>query len=196
MSKAEAAHGRHVDIALIKLTTMAKAEAARGRHADDKPTTPDFDNDSVCDFAVDAATGPGVPCDGVRAKCGACTGSVIVEASVGGGPWDDVVADDDGELDIELDIKEAVRQNSFVAPRDSGDGVSVNTDVLNCQEDSSSPPAPDDARATGRTYEHFTKSPPPYFRCVVSPLSSLSSITRPPVHCRATTAFFCRQRRD
>ena len=52
------------------------------------------------------------------------------------------------------------------------------TDVLTRREESPSPPAPDDASATGRTYDDITKSPPPHLRCVVSPLSSLPPVLR------------------
>ena len=46
------------------------------------------------------------------------------------------------------------------------------------REKSPSPPAPDDASATGRTYDDITKPPPPHLRCVVSPLSSLPPVPR------------------
>ena len=70
---------------------------------------------------------------------------------------------------------------------------SVYTSVLTSREESPLPPAPDDASATGRTYDDITKSPPPHLRCVVSPLSSL-----PPalwMHRRVTTSFFINRRR-
>ena len=38
--------------------------------------------------------------------------------------------------------------------------------------------APADASATGQTYNDITKSPPPYLRCVFSPLSSLPPVLR------------------
>ena len=118
------------------------------------------------------------------------------------------VSDDDGELDIELDVEEAVRQSSFVTPWDSG-GVSaavaaaaaavglrlelqlrriigedfhaersVDTDVSTHREEPSSPPSPDDASTIGRSYDDVIKTPPPYLRCVVSSLSSQSPILR------------------
>ena len=54
----------------------------------------------------------------------------------------------------------------------------------------------DDASAAGRTYDDIINSPPRHLRCVVSPLSSLSSLPpiRPPVHRRVTTEFFNRRR--
>ena len=174
-AKAEAARGRHADIAPIKFT-KAKAEAARGRHADDKPTACD-------DFAVDATTGLGVPGDGVRETGGARTGSAIVERSRDGVSWDDAVADDDGVLDIELVVEEAVRQDSFVAPWHSGRASTAAATAA-----AGLRPALDDASATGRTYDDITKSPPPHLRCVVSPL--FFSVTHPPMHRRATTAMF------
>ena len=119
-----------------------------------------------------------------------------------GGLWDYNVADNDGERG---DEEEAVRQDSCVAPCDSGGASaaaaiaavglqlliqgrmiddefhaerSVYTSVLAHREESPSPPAPDDASATGCTYDDITKSAPPHLRCVVSPLSSLSSVLR------------------
>ena len=125
--------------------------------------------------------------------------------------WDDAVADYDDrdggvwdlDCDDDLDDEEekAVRQDSSVAPWDSGGGASGATatatvgvqrigsgdfhakrsgctDVLTSREESPSPPAPDDASATGRTYDDITKSPPPHLRCVVSPLSSLPPVLR------------------
>ena len=47
------------------------------------------------------------------------------------------------------------------------------TGVLTRREESPSPPASDDASATGCTYDDIAKPPPPHLRCVVSPLSSL-----------------------
>ena len=168
-------------IALIKLAT-AKVKAARGRYAGDKPTTTDIDDGARGDFAVDVATGRGVPRDGVQPTSGARTGSVVVETSVDGRPGGDVIADGDGELDIELDVEEAVQQDSFVAPRDSG-GASVApaAAAVGLRREPPSSPAPEDASKTGRTYGDITKSPPPYLRCVLSPLSSLSPI----LHCTA-----------
>ena len=128
----------------------------------------------------------------------------------------DAVADDDGrdgglwdlECNGELDDEEekAVRQDSFVAPWDSGGGASVAaataaiglrpqirwmigddfqakrsgyTGVLTCREEPPSlPAAPDDASTTGCTYDDITKSPPSHLRCVVSPFSSLSPVLR------------------
>jgi len=55
---------------------------------------------------------------------------------------------------------------------------SVDTSVLTLREESPSLPAPDDASATGRTYDDITKPPPPHLRCVVSPLSSLPPVVR------------------
>ena len=191
-------------IALIKLAT-AKAEAARGRYAGDKPTTPGIDDGARGDFAVDVATGRGVPRDGVQPTGGARTGSVIVEMSVDGWPGGDGIADDDGELDIKLDVEEAVQQDSFVAPREYGGASaapaaaavglrpqfrppmigdefhaerSVDTDVSTHREEPSSPPSPDGASTIGRSYDDITKTPPPYLRCVVSSLSSQSPILR------------------
>ena len=116
-----------------------------------------------------------------------------------GGLRDYAVAVDDGELDDEE--QEAVRQNSYMTPRDSGGAsaaaaavghrlqlrrtigdfyaeCSVFTDVLTRQEKSPSPSVSDDASATRGTYDDITKSPPPRLRCVVSPLSSLSPVLR------------------
>ena len=45
-----------------------------------------------------------------------------------GGPWDYAIAVDDGELDIELDVEEAVRQDSFAASSDSGGGANIASD--------------------------------------------------------------------
>ena len=132
------------------------------------------------------------------------------------GRWDFVAGDDFEELDDEEE--EALRQDSCVAPWDSGeasaaaataavgrrpqlrrmiggdfgDERSVYTDVMTRQEEPPSPPAPVDASATGHTYEDMTKSPPPHLRCVISRLSSLSPFLR----CTATSLpfFFCRQR--
>jgi hypothetical protein len=75
-----------------------------------------------------------------------------------GGLWDEC----DGELDDEED--EAMQQDSCVF-------------MLLSQAESPWPPAPDDASATGYTYDDITKMPPPHLWCVVSPLSSL-----PPTH--------------
>ena len=119
-----------------------------------------------------------------------------------GGLWDFAVSDDDSELDGEEE--EAVRQDSCVAPWDSGEAsaaaaaagvglqlrrmigektsmnidvyVEEHTDVLTRREESPSLPAPDDASATGRTYDDITRSPPPHLRCVVSPLPSLPPV--------------------
>ena len=55
---------------------------------------------------------------------------------------------------------------------------SVDTSVLTLREESPSPPEPNDASATGRTYDDITKPPPPHLRCVVSPLSSLPPVVR------------------
>ena len=52
------------------------------------------------------------------------------------------------------------------------------TGVLTPRKESPSPPAPDDASATGCTYDDITKSPPPHLRCVISPLPSLSPVHR------------------
>ena len=109
-------------------------------------------------------------------------------------PWDSGGASE-GELDD--DEEEAVRQESCVAPWDSGGAStaaaapavglqlhgrmsggtfhadrSVATGVLTRREESPSQAAPDDASATGLTYDDITKSPPPHLRCVVSLLSS------------------------
>ena len=52
------------------------------------------------------------------------------------------------------------------------------TGVLTPREESPSPPAPDDASATGCTYDDITKSPPPHLRCVISLIPSLSPVLR------------------
>ena len=117
-----------------------------------------------------------------------------------GGLWDYTTADDDGELDEE----EKAVMDSCVAPCDSGEASAaaaaaaaaaavgllpqlrrmigdnfhaernVCTSALTRREELPLPPAPDDASATGRTYDDITKSPPPHLRCVVSPFFSLS----------------------
>ena len=48
--------------------------------------------------------------------------------------------------------------------------------------ESPSPPAPDGASASARTYDDITKSPPLHLRCVVSPLCSLLLSGAPPHH--------------
>ena len=125
--------------------------------------------------------------------------------------WDDAVADYDDrdggvwdlDCDDDLDDEEekAVRQDSSVAPWDSGGGASGATatatvgvqrigsgdfhakrsgctDVLTSREESPSLPTPDDAGTTECTYDDITKSPPPHLRCVVSPFSSLSPVLK------------------
>jgi hypothetical protein len=51
------------------------------------------------------------------------------------------------------------------------EGVMTCTGVLTRRKESPSPPASDNASATGRTYDDITESPPPHLRCAVSPLS-------------------------
>ena len=105
-----------------------------------------------------------------------------------GGLWDtdndDSLAWTDSPCSCKIDEEEeAMRRtisDDFHAER------SGCTNGLKCREESPSPPAPDDARATGRTYDDITKSPPAHLRCVVSPLSSLS----PVLHHRCVTAAF------
>ena len=71
----------------------------------------------------------------------------------------------------------------------SGSAATAVENVLTRREESPSSPAPGGASPTGRTYDDFTKTPPPHLRCVVSPLSSFLSTTCPPVHRRVTTIF-------
>ena len=52
------------------------------------------------------------------------------------------------------------------------------TDVWPYGEESPLPPASDDARATGRTYDEVTKLPPPHLRYVVSPLPAVPPVLR------------------
>ena len=120
---------------------------------------------------------------------------------------------DDEEEELNDDEEKTVRQDYCAAPWGSSgasgpaasatvglgqlwrmiDGIdggfhaerSVDTSVLTLREESPSLPTPDDASATGRTYDDIAKSPPPHLRCVVS-------ATRSPVHRRVTTVFFCR----
>ena len=108
-----------------------------------------------------------------------------------GGPWDYAVADDEGELGAK---EEAVRQDSggisaAAAAAAGGIGLQLSqllcTGVSTCQEEPPSPPALDNASATGRTYGDIIKSPPPHLWCVVSPLSSLLPTSgAPPRHHR------------
>ena len=122
-----------------------------------------------------------------------------------GGLWDFSVADNENELDGEEE--EAARQDSYVAPWDSGrasaaaaaadvglqlrrmigDGftpnrqTSVKIDVYleeHTREESPSTTAPDDASSTGHSYNDIIKSPPSHLRCVVSPFSSLPPVLR------------------
>ena len=109
-------------------------------------------------------------------------------------------------LELDDDEDKTVRQDYWAAPSGSSgasgaaasatvglgqlwrmiDGIdggfhaerSVDTSVLTLREESPSLPAPDDASATGRTYDDITKPPPPHLRCVVSPLSSLPPVVR------------------
>ena len=60
----------------------------------------------------------------------------------------------------------------------TGGAVATTEDVLTRRGEPASPPAPDDASPTGRTYDDITKTPPPHLRCVVSPLSSPSPVLR------------------
>ena len=68
-------------------------------------------------------------------------------------------------------------------------------DVWTYGEESPSPPASDDASATGRTYDDVTKLPPPHLRYVISPLP----VGPPVLRCTAAPhhnhTFFCRRRR-
>ena len=58
------------------------------------------------------------------------------------------------------------------------------TGVLTRREESPSPPASDDASATGCTYDDIAKPPPPHLRCVVSPFPSLPPV---PLGCSAAS---------
>ena len=85
----------------------------------------------------------------------------------GGRRWDYAVADDDGRDSGLWDLGCDGEKNRHT-------GVLTCTGVMTRREKSPSPPALDDASATGRTYDDITKSPPPHLRCVVSPFFSLS----------------------
>ena len=100
------------------------------------------------------------------------------------GMWD---SDDDGVLDEEEECM-ACEQSAAAAaaafglrpqPRrviDDDCDAELCTGVMRSREEPSSPPAPDYAIATGRTYDDITVSPPPYLRCVASPLSTLPPV--------------------
>ena len=107
-----------------------------------------------------------------------------------GGLWDNEFhSDDDGELDEEENCM-AFEQSAAAAAAACGRRPQLRwmidddyhaelcTSVLTRREKSPSPPAPDDASATGRTYDDIIEAPPPHLRCVVSPHSSLSPAPR------------------
>ena len=91
--------------------------------------------------------------------------------------------DNGGPCDSADEEEEAVRQDSggasAAAAAAAAGGLGLQLQQMLCtgvstrQEEVPSPPAPFDPGETGRTYDGFTKSPPPHIRCVVSPASSL-----------------------
>ena len=101
--------------------------------------------------------------------------------------WDYTVADDDSELDdlsacqharlAAALCTEVVTDHPSELQSNGGDCFACASSAAVLFE-SSSPPAPDDASVTARTYDDITKSPPPHLRCVVSPRSSLLPILR------------------
>jgi hypothetical protein len=102
-----------------------------------------------------------------------------------GGLWD-YVAGVDGGLgeEAEAERRDSGGASAAVAAAAIGLRLQLHGRMMARQEESSSPPAPelpsppasDDASTTGRTYDDITKSPPPYLRCVVSPLSFLPPV--------------------
>ena len=128
------------------------------------------------------------------------------------------ITDDDDELNKE---KKAVRQDRCVAPWDSSGASAAATELYGRMvgdnrhpeeeiegrdggpwdyavtdddselDDKEEETAPDDASATGHTYDDMADSAPPHLRCVVLPLSSHHpSSGAPPRHYR----FCCRRR--
>ena len=92
--------------------------------------------------------------------------------------------DDNGGL-WDYEEEEAVRHDrggASAAAAACGPGLELSqllcTGVLTCQEEPPSPPALDNASATGRTYDDITKPPPPHLRCVVLPSPSLPPFLR------------------